>query len=178
MNAETTENPAFGAPRFTGQTLSRDATAPAPQIHIQNILVPIDFSDLSLKSLQYAIPLARQYGAKLTLLYVVEPLAYAPELAYGMPLPPDPVAQVRSNLEALRKSHIPGDLPTDLAIREDFASNGVVEAARSLCADLIITTTHGRTGLSHLFMGSTVEKIVRHAPCPVLVLSEREHEFV
>ena len=54
----------------------------------------------------------------------------------------------------------------------------ILEAARELCVDLIITTTHGRTGFSHLFMGSTVEKIVQRAPCPVLVLSQPEHEFV
>jgi nucleotide-binding universal stress UspA family protein len=154
------------------------AVEPAAPIHIKNILVPVDFSELSLKSLQYAVPLAQQYGAKLILLYVVEPLAYAPELPYGVPLPPDPEAQVRKDLEELCKCRIPAGVPVDLAVREDFASAGVVEAARSLCVDLIVITTHGRTGIKHLFMGSTVEKIVQRAPCPVLVLSEREHEFV
>ena len=175
MNAETSERSDLAPPRFAAP---QDLATPEPRIHIKNILVPVDFSDLSLKSLQYAIPLARQYGAKLTLLYVVEPLAYAPELAYGTPLPPDPAAQVRTDLEAVRKARIPADITVDVAVSEDFAHTGVVESARSLCADLIVTTTHGRTGLTHLFMGSTVEKIVRHAPCPVLVLSEHEHEFV
>lgn len=175
MNAESTEKPAPPALRFA---IPQDLPASEPHIQIKNILVPIDFSDLSFKSLQYAIPLARQYGAKLTLLYVVEPLAYAPELAYGVPLPPDPVAQLRTDLEAVRKARIPADITVEVAVSEDFAHTGVVESARSLCADLIVTTTHGRTGLTHLFMGSTVEKIVRHAPCPVLVLSEHEHEFV
>lgn len=175
MNAETTERSDPVTPRFVAP---QNLATPEPHIHIKNILVPVDFSDLSLKSLQYAIPLARQYGAKLTLLYVVEPLAYAPELAYGAPLPPDPVAQVRTDLEAVRKARIPSDITVEVAVSEDFAHTGVVESARSLCADLIVTTTHGRTGLTHLFMGSTVEKIVRQAPCPVLVLSEHEHEFV
>jgi len=178
MNTAAPETSDLAAARYTGRISSERAGAPASQIQIKNILVPVDFSELSLKSLQYAVPLAQQYGAKLTLLYVVEPLAYAPELPYGVPLPPDPEAQVRDDLEELRKARIPAEVPVEFAVREDFAPAGVVEAARTLCADLIITTTHGRTGVTHLFMGSTVEKIVQRAPCPVLVLSQREHEFV
>jgi len=178
MNTAALEKSDPAAARSSGRISSEKAGAPAPQIHIKNILVPVDFSELSLKSLQYAVPLAQQYGAKLTVLYVVEPLAYAPELPYGVPFPPDPEAGVRKELEELCKTRIPAGVPVDLAIREDFAPSGVVEAARSLCADLIVTTTHGRTGIQHLFMGSTVEKIVQRAPCPVLVLNEREQEFV
>lgn len=171
MNASTLHTSA-------ADTLRGRTTAPAPRIHIKNILVPVDLSKLSFKSLQYAIPLAQQYGAKLTLLYVIEPLAYAPELPYGLPGPQDPAVEIRHELEELRRSSIPDELPVEIAILEDFASSGVVDAARSMCADLIVATTHGRCGLKRLLMGSTVEKIVQHAPCPVLVLSECEHEFV
>jgi nucleotide-binding universal stress UspA family protein len=158
------------------------ATAPAKAIprgiHLQKILVPLDFSAMSLKSLQYAIPFARQFGAKLILLYVIEPLAYVPEFPYGAPLAPEPNAGIQRELQEIQAAMVPPEIPVEVLVRENFACQGVIEAARELCADLIITTTHGRTGVNHLLMGSTAEKIVRLAPCPVLVLSERSHDFV
>ena len=66
----------------------------------------------------------------------------------------------------------------DIAVRENLVFEGILELAREICADLIIATTHGRTGLTHLVMGSTAENIVRRAPCPVLVVRETEHDFV
>jgi len=153
------------------------ASRPLPLVHLKNILVPLDFSPMSLKSLQYAIPFAQFFGARLTLLYVIEPLTYVPELPYGIPLPPDPTAEMDSELQRIRQTMIPAEIGVDTVVCEDFASEGVIDVAREVNADLIITTTHGRTGLSHLLMGSTAEKIVRKAPCPVLVLSERERDF-
>jgi len=178
MNAETIETSPAAATGIEGRPLRGEAPVPSPQIQLKNILVPVDFSELSLKSLQYAIPLAQQFGAKLTLLYVLEPLAYSPEFPYGAPLPPDPAVEIRRELTELCRSRIPAEVSADTAVCEDFAHSGVVETARDMCADLIIMTTHGRTGISHLLMGSTVEKIVRQAPCPVLVLNQGEHEFV
>jgi universal stress protein A len=54
----------------------------------------------------------------------------------------------------------------------------IVQAGQQFKADLIVLGTHGRTGLQHVFMGSTAERVVRHAACPVLVVREREHEFI
>jgi nucleotide-binding universal stress UspA family protein len=54
----------------------------------------------------------------------------------------------------------------------------IVGAAKKLESDLIVISTHGRTGLKHVFMGSVAENVVRLAPCPVLVVREHEHEFV
>jgi universal stress protein A len=54
----------------------------------------------------------------------------------------------------------------------------ILNTAREIDCDLIILSTHGRTGLAHVFMGSTAEQIVRRAGCPVLVVREREHEFL
>jgi nucleotide-binding universal stress UspA family protein len=70
------------------------------------------------------------------------------------------------------------ELPVDIAVRHNFVFDGILEVAREIRADLIITTTHGYTGLKHLMMGSTAENIVRRAPCPVLVVREVEHDFV
>ena len=66
----------------------------------------------------------------------------------------------------------------DIVVRENLIFEGILEIARETSADLIIATTHGRTGLTHLMMGSTAENIVRRAPCPVLVVRELEHDFV
>jgi nucleotide-binding universal stress UspA family protein len=54
----------------------------------------------------------------------------------------------------------------------------IVEMAKSENADLIVIATHGYTGLKHFYMGSTAERVVRHAPCPVLVVREKERDFV
>jgi nucleotide-binding universal stress UspA family protein len=68
-------------------------------------------------------------------------------------------------------------VPVQIDIRTNFALDGILDAARELAADLIITTTHGYTGLKHLLLGSTAENIVRRAPCPVLVVREKERDF-
>jgi nucleotide-binding universal stress UspA family protein len=63
-------------------------------------------------------------------------------------------------------------------VRFGSAFAEITEAARTLKADLIILATHGHTGLKHVVLGSTAERVVRHASCPVLVVREKEHEFV
>jgi nucleotide-binding universal stress UspA family protein len=151
---------------------------PVPQTGPKNILVPLDLSERSLKSLRYAVAFARQYGAKLTLLHVLEPSAYTPE-------PLDPVSFSAENLktfdkllEGIRAAKIPAELPVTTIVRGNFVFDGILEVAREIEADLIVTTTHGYTGLKHVLFGGTVEKIVRKAPCSVLVVREIEHDFV
>jgi len=73
---------------------------------------------------------------------------------------------------------IPTDVAVDIAVRHDLIFDGVLEVAREIRADLIITTTHGYTGVKHLVLGSTAENIVRRAPCPVFVVRETEQVFV
>jgi nucleotide-binding universal stress UspA family protein len=65
-----------------------------------------------------------------------------------------------------------------LQVRHGRAFQEIAEAARSLPADLIIIATHGYTGIKHALLGSTTERVVRHAPCPVLVVREGGREFV
>jgi len=99
-------------------------------------------------------------------------------MRYGMPLPAEPSIAVEGELQRISTTMIPTELSVQTLVRHDFPCEGVIEAARDLCADLIITTTHDRTDGSHLLMGSTAEKIVRRAPCPVLVLSGRDLDFL
>ena len=144
------------------------------RLELKNILVPLDFSDFSLKALRYAVPFARQFGATLTLLHVVELPAYTPELPNPPAFPPEHDEAVVSQLESIRQAEIPEDLPVNTIVCHNFVFDGILDAAREIAADLIVTTTHGRTGLMHLLIGSTAESVVRKAPCPVLVVRDPE----
>lgn len=144
-------------------------------IHLENILVPLDLSEMSLESLEYAVPLARQFGAKITLLHVVEPPAYAPELPCSAPLAAEHCAAVVHQLETLSEERIPDEVEAAIAVRHNFVFDGIIEVAWETRAGLIIITTHGHTGLKHLLAGSTAENVVRQAPCPVLVVRKCEH---
>jgi nucleotide-binding universal stress UspA family protein len=152
---------------------------PLPVFKLKRILVPLDFSDCSKKALQYAVPFARQFGATLSLLYVIQPYYPVSEM---VPMDGELFEQrmretSEAEMAALRKSLDPALKPS-ATIRSGTPHVEIVRAARNLKCDLIILSTHGRTGLSHVLMGSTAERVVRHANCPVLVLREHEHEFV
>jgi universal stress protein A len=147
---------------------------PAPVFKLRKILVPIDFSDCSKKALAYAIPFAKQFGAELTLLHVVEPYPAVPEMA---PYDVETVEEGRLELEELKKS-LGGAVRFTTLVRLGAPPTEITSAARELDADLIVISTHGRKGLSRVFLGSTAEKVVRSASCPVLIVRESEHEFI
>jgi nucleotide-binding universal stress UspA family protein len=144
---------------------------------LKNILVPIDFSDTSRKALQYAVPFAKQFEAKITLLHVVDLPMYPQEFGYLLVDESQALDNQKKCLADLAGRTIPPELLAQTIVRRGVSWDTVVAVARETQADLIITTTHGYTGLKHVLMGSTAERIVRHAPCPVLVVREREHEF-
>ena len=147
---------------------------------IKNILVPIDFSDCSKKALRYAIPLAKEHEAALTLLYVV-PNSYAIGEYGGIAFAPV-AAELRGDaikeLAKLALKEVKGELPADTRVVLGNAAAEIVELARTVPADVIVISTRGRTGLKHVLLGSVAEHVIRHAPCPVLVVREREHEFL
>jgi len=151
------------------------------RFHIESVLVPLDFSGQSKKALAYAVPFAEQFGAKLTLLHVVEPVA-TPDFAATFPLALENdkvMAGCKGKLEHLIKEQaIDPKLVEKALVRDGRSFHEITEAARTLKVDLIIISTHGHRGLKHVLLGSTTERVVRHAPCPVLVVREREHEFV
>jgi len=143
-------------------------------LEMKNILVPIDFSDGAKKALAYAIPLARQFNAKITLLHVSQVQFYANEFAH---LPIDEAAMkecVRGRLEAMARGCIAPELLKETLVRHGVAFDEITKVARELCADMIVINTHGYTGLKHVVMGSTAERVVRYAGCPVLVVRDRE----
>ena len=162
------------------EPLMTAASATASPFRMKRILVPIDFSDCAKKALEYAIPLAKEHQAAITLLYVVPPpyavgeyggIDYA-QLQTGMRVTGE------KELAKLAVEEVRGAVPADTLVRVGSPAREIVDAARKLAADAIVISTHGRTGLKHVLLGSVVENVVRHAPCPVLVVREREHEFL
>jgi nucleotide-binding universal stress UspA family protein len=151
------------------------AKAPLP-FQIKSILVPLDFSPPSKKALDYAVTFARQFKARLTLLHVVEPVA-TPDFAASFPLAMEDdklVAAAKYELErAVKAARIPSSAVEKILVRFGRSFHEIADAARTRKVDLIIISTHGYTGLKHALLGSTTERVVRHAPCPVLVVRQR-----
>src|SRR5262245_33454361 len=161
-------------------SITRAATSrarnPSPLLLIKSILVPLDFSPSSKQALDYAAALARQFKAKLTLLHVVEPVA-TPDFAASFPLAMEndqAMAAAKRHLESVVKAaRIPRKTVEKSLVRFGRSFHEIADAARTRKADLIVISTHGYTGLKHVLLGSTTERVVRHAPCPVLVVRQR-----
>jgi universal stress protein A len=124
--------------------------------------------------------MAREFCATIDVLYVVPPYyAYDP---YGVNeferIEKEVRASSEQKLAALVLQQVPQGIPAETCVRTGRPATEIVAAAREMDADLIIISTHGHTGLKHVLMGSTAENVVRHAPCPVLTVREKEHEFL
>ena len=155
--------------------------APGPGLfRMKRILVPTDFSECSLKAIRYAASFARQFEAEITLLYVVQPYYPVPQMGaldYAIP-ETDLTQNAARELQALAGREIPSDIKVQTLVRVGNAAHEIAGAARTVGANLILLSTHGHTGLKHVFMGSTTEHVVRYAPAPVLVVREHETEFL
>jgi nucleotide-binding universal stress UspA family protein len=151
-------------------------------LNLQKILVPIDFSETSKKALQYAVRFAEQFGCEIVLLNVVEPVTLmvgAPLAIEVFPDTNDDLGSVKRKLGTLaaqRRTSRADSIDTE--VRSGHAPNEIIKAARDWDVDLIVIATHGCTSWRHFCIGSTAERVVRSAPCPVLVVREKEHEFV
>jgi universal stress protein A len=147
---------------------------------LKKILVPIDFSDASKNAFRCAVRLAEEFAAELTLLYVLAP-APSPGFAgiSGAPAVFEAdFPRVEKNLRALIASAGNGTAERSRwTMRAGVPSHEIVEMARDADTDLIVIATHGYTGWKHFCIGSTAERVARAAPCPVLVVREKEHEF-
>jgi nucleotide-binding universal stress UspA family protein len=123
---------------------------------------------------RFARDWAKRFGAAVCLLHVVEPLnTAAPFGAQAVILPPPPPgfhSHFRTEIDDLARREFPRSKNVSTLIREGIPYDSIVAAARRLKSDLIIISTHGRTGLMRALMGSTAERVVRHAPCPVLTI--------
>lgn len=162
------------------KTASVPASAMTPlQFHIGRILVPIDFSEHSQKSLRYALAFAAQFDAEVVLVHIVEQMVYPGDWMYPPLAASDFAIEKREQMiERLRALDAGSGVKTQHIVRLGRAWQEVIEIAREQKADLIILATHGYTGLKHVLLGSVAEKIVRHAPCPVLSVRADEKDFL
>lgn len=162
--------------------------AAAASFRLKRILVPVDFSECSRKALRYALPFAREFGAEINLLYVVESayvMGSMGEFGTGEYVPVDYAAMETElvaisarQLRELATAEIGSSATWKPIIRQGRPATEIVEAAREIEADLIVIATHGHTGLKHVLLGSVAENVVRHAPCPVLTVRTSEREFI
>jgi universal stress protein A len=142
-------------------------------LSLRRILVPIDFSKNARQALRYAIPLAAQFDARVTLLHVVEPVVYPTEMAIVVMNQKLALNASRRHLAELGQKLVPEKLRGKMIVRGGQPYFEITEVARETKADLIVLTTHGYTGIKRVLMGGTAERIVRHAPCPVLTVRIR-----
>jgi nucleotide-binding universal stress UspA family protein len=149
--------------------------------NIERILFPTDFSDNSYVALDYAIKLAEVYKAELSLLHVVtSPIQYDSFLLSSFRIDDierKATSAKRQALLNLIQTRIGKQVPVKVILRRGVPFAEIIQTARKGKADLIIMATHGRSGLRQMLIGSVAEKVVRHAPCPVLTVKHPDYEF-
>jgi glycine betaine transporter len=142
----------------------------------KRVLVPVDFSAHSVEATRVAADLARRFDGSLTLIHVYDPMIHA--LPEGFVLVPrtaiDKLFEAfGSQLESARRQALDAGAPrVETKLIEGFVTAEIVEAAKRGEFDLIVMGTHGRTGMSHLVIGSIAERVVRLSHCPVLTVKK------
>jgi universal stress protein A len=151
-------------------------------IRLQKILLPTDFSNYSAAATKYACELATKFDAELHLLHTLEThLASTPAFGMGLALPKyinESRAAAEKALAGVLDPKWSEGRTVIQAVVEGSPKVEIIQYARKHNIDLIVLATHGRTGLSHVLMGSVAETVVRTAPCPVLTVRPEGHQFV
>ena len=150
-------------------------------IQLRSILFPTDFSETSDHALQYAVALAEQFRARIDMVHVVEEVAITQHISVTLvdtgEIIEHLVADAKKRLAGYEKDHVPAGIKTKCTTLRGTPFLEVIRYAREHESDVVVMGTHGRTGLAHVVMGSTAEKVVRHSPCPVLTVRSPGHEF-
>lgn len=140
-------------------------------IQIAHVLCPVDFSEYSHHAVDHAAAVARWYGARLTVVHVVanRPAMDLPPLVMGDADRERIAADLRRFL-----AHLPPDVPLDLRVQEaSDIHREILCQVKSLAADLLVIGSHGRSGFERLLLGSVAERLMRKAPCPIMVVPRR-----
>ncbi|MBM4054612.1 MAG: universal stress protein [Planctomycetes bacterium] len=151
-------------------------------INVKKILLPTDFSPCAKHALQYALSLATLFKAKLYILYVVPKMNISIS-AGGIMYPAFKIYEDLEEKAKVKMRHlIPKRFFEQIEVKNIIVRGTpyveIVKIAKKHDIDLITIATHGRTGIAHTLIGSTAERVVRKAPCPVLTIKHPEHEFV
>jgi nucleotide-binding universal stress UspA family protein len=140
-------------------------------MEIRHILAPTDFSPSANQAVTAACQLAQTFGAQLSLLHVIEVPVYAIEVAL-------PLAELEQDARRALARLLPeaegAHLEVTRLVELGVPAQKILDTATAEHVDLIVMATHGRTGLSHLVLGSVAERVVRQAPCPVLTIRPSE----
>jgi nucleotide-binding universal stress UspA family protein len=151
-------------------------------IKIDKILFPTDFSEHSEHALSYALSFAKEYGAKVHVLHVIEDVQYlANAYMFDVPVMPSFADIEQSRLKEMQEfiERVITDptIEIEKTIKRGRPFIEIIRTAREEDVDLIVIATHGRSGLEHVLFGSVAEKVVRKAPCPVLSIRRPGHAF-
>ena len=150
-------------------------------MQIKTILFPTDFSHGARAAMDYALSLAQDYKAKLILLYVIQDISiaewYIPSTLSVADLVEDMQKSASKEMEkwAIEAGARVKDVEKIVERGVPFVE--IIRTAKEKNADMIVIGTHGRTGIDHMLFGSTAEKVVRKAPCPVLTVRIAGREF-
>jgi nucleotide-binding universal stress UspA family protein len=155
----------------------RKTTARQTRLRIQDILATTDLSNESIAGVRYAAALAKKVGAVVALLHVVEfptPPPMPGMRSVTLSLQDSKIGKyARGRLKTLAKRESKGDVNLTPILLGGNSFYGIITAARDRAVDLIVIATHGYTGAKRVLLGSTTERVVRHAPCPVLTVPAR-----
>lgn len=154
----------------------------AVSLQLRTILIPTDFSGCANYALPYAAAIARATNATIICVHVVEPIA--PAVGYTGLAEPLPIADISEQLEDSAERELPklaecdecAGLKVEEVLVHGDAAAEIVRVAGEREVDLIVISSHGRTGLGRILFGSTAEAVVRHASCPVLVVKPPPEE--
>jgi nucleotide-binding universal stress UspA family protein len=153
------------------------------RIPVKAILAPTDFSEASREATATANDLARAFQAELVIVHVVSTvppfpgnMGSAAAVFNADTYQSDLIKHWGGELNAFASQLVPGERKVRTIIREGDPGKNIVELAEQEGVDLVVIATHGRTGLKRFVFGSVAEKVVRHCPCPVLVIPEGQQD--
>jgi nucleotide-binding universal stress UspA family protein len=148
------------------------------EFKIERILVPLDFSPASTEALDYAVSLAKQFRAAIHLVHVYPPdeASSVPGAGHLLLRSAEAIEHLNEELTGIHRKHVPTFRPENCHVRTGQPYQEIVCLAREIDADLIALSTRGHSGLKHLLLGSTAERVIRSARCPVLVVRKRKQK--
>jgi nucleotide-binding universal stress UspA family protein len=150
-------------------------------VAFKELVVPTDFSEHSLRAVDYGVEIGEKFSSHITIVYVIEPLLQAADLTWTTvdfeELNKAHKQTAEKQLAEIAEERVPKDLDCDTEILFGKPFVEILKFAKEENADLIVMATHGRGAISHILMGSTAEKVVRKAPCPVLTVKHPKHLF-
>ena len=163
-----------GEPPITASRVASPTVRPRDReqaLQIKTILVPLDFSRASMQALKYTIPLAEEFKAAIHLVHVqpADELTAISRAGHLMLNCADAIALMQDRLAEVQRKHDVRFWPDNCHVVSGRPFEEICKLAREIEADLIVLPTRGHSGLKHVVLGSTAERVVRYAPCPVLV---------